>query len=470
MGRGDSRVRSRDRSKSIERRRDRRIRSRSPDIRRKKISPRRENKKSRKSSPIRSRSRSRSPSDEGRRRDRKKKNKSDKKKKKKSKRRRSSSSDDSDSASSDSSMELLEKLEKERRELGDRRKQEKERMKALETPEEKRARRLGKKADKARKDNAKMGWDQEYVNYTNDDNPFGDSNLTNNFRWQKKLEKEGLDKVDEHSLQKMQRVKFEEQKRELEKVKQRRLEREREREERQSMMDLEDRQRENDKFSKWQEDEDEFHLQQARLRSSIRIVDGRAKPIDLLAKYISAEEEMDAVEMHEPYTYLNGLTISDLEDLLVDINVYEKIDLDRNKDFWADIVTIVNDELHKLRKMDVKSQYEEAAERRQGINKAVAADVQDVFKGKSSEQLSQLQVQIEQKLSQRTEGVDVGYWESLLSQLKAHLARARLRDKHSENLRRKLELLKAEQGIFFFIIITFKVYFFLTAIYSLFRV
>ena len=40
----------------------------------------------------------------------------------------------------------------------------------------------------------------------------------------------------------------------------------------------------------------------------------------------------------------------------------------------------------------------------------------------------------------------MGYWESLLSQLKAHLARARLRDKHSENLRRKLQLLKAEQG------------------------
>ena len=43
--------------------------------------------------------------------------------------------------------------------------------------------------------------------------------------------------------------------------------------------------------------------------------------------------------------------------------------------------------------------------------------------------------------------MDVGYWESLLSQLKAHLARARLKDKHSENLRRKLELLKAEQGV-----------------------
>jgi hypothetical protein len=46
-----------------------------------------------------------------------------------------------------------------------------------------------------------------------------------------------------------------------------------------------------------------------------------AKPIDLLAKYISAEGEVDAVKMHEPYTYLNGLTIKDLEDLIENIKV-----------------------------------------------------------------------------------------------------------------------------------------------------
>ena len=94
----------------------------------------------------------------------------------------------------------------------------------------------------------------------------------------------------------------------------------------------------------------------------------------------------------------------------------------------------------------VKSHYEEAAERRQGINKAVADDVQAVFQGKSAEQLADLQIAIERKLAEKAEGVDIGYWESLLSQLKAHLARARLRDKHSENLRKKLEMLKAEQN------------------------
>lgn len=43
--------------------------------------------------------------------------------------------------------------------------------------------------------------------------------------------------------------------------------------------------------------------------------------------------------------------------------------------------------------------------------------------------------------------MDVGYWESLLQQLKAHMARTRLRERHQEVLRQKLFKLKQEQGI-----------------------
>jgi len=50
----------------------------------------------------------------------------------------------------------------------------------------------------------------------------------------------------------------------------------------------------------------QFHLDQAKERSKIRIEDGRAKPIDLLAKYINAEDDDMSVEMHEPYTYLEA--------------------------------------------------------------------------------------------------------------------------------------------------------------------
>ncbi|XP_017480331.1 PREDICTED: cactin-like, partial [Rhagoletis zephyria] len=59
-------------------------------------------------------------------------------------------------------------------------------------------------------------------------------------------------------------------------------------------------------------------------------------------------------------------------------------------------------------------------------------------------QLNELRTKIENKTISRSDAVDISYWESLLSQLKAHMARARLRDKHHENLRKKLNILKTK--------------------------
>lgn len=113
----------------------------------------------------------------------------------------------------------------------------------------------------------------------------------------------------------------------------------------------------------------QFHLEQAKLRSKIRIDTGRgttypkydhytspnqitinlltvpilyshslapsAKPIDVLAKYISstAEEDLD-IEVQEPYLLLCGLNIVDLEDLLEDIKVYREMEMNSNSEFW----------------------------------------------------------------------------------------------------------------------------------------
>jgi hypothetical protein len=224
-------------------------------------------------------------------------------------------------------------------------------MKAKETPEEKRLRRLKKKEAKERKRKERMGWDNDYLHYTNTDNPFGDAHLLQPFVWGKKLEKEGLLEVSREQLEMRNRYKQEENKRELEKVKKRRQERELQRQQREEEAALQQRGKEAAQLEQWHRQEDQFHLEQARLRSRIRIQDGRAKPIDLLAKYIGAEDEVDAVEMHEPYTYLRGLQIKDLEDLIVDIKVYKELERGKNLDYWNDITIIVKDELHKLRKI-----------------------------------------------------------------------------------------------------------------------
>ncbi|KAF9820523.1 hypothetical protein SFRURICE_009942 [Spodoptera frugiperda] len=361
--------------------------------------------------------------------------------KKSKKKKRQSSSSSSSSDSDEEELKLLQRLEAERLRLKEEKKKQKEQLKANETPEEKRARRLREKQEKERKRRERMGWDNEYQCYTNQDNPFGDSALTNTFVWTKKLAKEGVKTVSRDELEALNRQKQLENKIELEKVKQRRLEREAERVAREAEAAAAARAREALQFHTWARQEDAFHLHQARLRSQIRIRDGRAKPIDLLAWYVSSEECVDALEMHEPYTYLNGLQSQDLEDLLEDIKVYKELENNANQAYWEDVQTIVLDELSKLRRLAAPDA------RRDGVHQAVADDVTQIFKGKTGAQLEALQTQIEQKISGRHDGVDVGYWESLLSQLKAHMSRARLRDRHQTNLRRKLQLLKQEQGV-----------------------
>ncbi|XP_006027263.1 cactin [Alligator sinensis] len=334
---------------------------------------------------------------------------------------------------------------KERLRLKDEKKQQAALMKALETPEEKRARRLAKKEAKERKKREKMGWGEEYMGYTNTDNPFGDNNLLGTFIWSKALEKKGISHLEEKELKERNKQIQEDNRLELQKVKQLRLEREREKAMREQELEMLQREKEAEHFKTWEEQEDNFHLQQAKLRSKIRIRDGRAKPIDLLAKYISAEDDDLAVEMHEPYTFLNGLTVSDMEDLLEDIQVYMELEQGKNVDFWRDMTIITEDEISKLRKLEASGKG--PGERREGVNASVSSDVQSVFKGKTYNQLQALYQGIEGKIRAGGPNLDIGYWESLLQQLKAYMARARLRERHQDVLRQKLYKLKQEQGV-----------------------
>uniref|UniRef100_A0A3Q4I819 Splicing factor Cactin n=1 Tax=Neolamprologus brichardi TaxID=32507 RepID=A0A3Q4I819_NEOBR len=348
-----------------------------------------------------------------------------------------SSSESSESSESDCERGALKEKEE--------RKKQKEMMKALETPEEKRARRLAKKEAKEKKRREKMGWSEEYLGYTNADNPFGDNNLLGTFKWQKALDKKGIGHLGEKELKERNKCIQEENRRELQKVKQLRLEREREKAMREQELEMLQREKEAEYFKTWAEQEDNFHLHQAKLRSKIRIRDGRAKPIDLLAKYISAEDDDLAVEMHEPYTFLNGLTVTDMDDLLEDIKVYMELEQGKNVDFWRDMTTITEDEISKLRKLEASGKG--PGDRREGINTAVSTDVQSVFKGKTYSQLQALHQNIEAKIRAGGSNLDIGYWESLLQQVKVYMARARLRERHQEVLRQKLFKLKQEQGV-----------------------
>lgn len=369
----------------------------------------------------------------------------------------------------------------------DERRRQKEMIKALETPEQKRQRRLAKKEEKERRRKRLMGWDDEYMGYTNEDNPFGDSNLHETFVWKKKYEKMGMKRIDEQEIDAVNKEKMIKNRQELEKVKKRRLEREHERELRMEELSKQQRDKEAEQFKEWAKQEDYFHLKQARLRSKLRIKEGRAKPIDILAQYINVfgenqtmeqkseleriadeeassdssrmrlqqqrrdEEEEDLQDkirylstyLAEPYNTLNGLRIREMEDLVEDIKIYLELDSGSkvNAEYWKDLQIIVDDELTKLKLANMDQQ----ERRREGINPSVSADIARILKGKSPQQLKTLQIQIEKKIASREEGIDIGYWETLLSRLKAQIARARLREFHDENLKKRKSLIAQHQ-------------------------
>ena len=120
------------------------------------------------------------------------------------------------------------------------------------------------------------------MGYTNDSNPFGDTNLHQQFVWKKKTEKEGLPKVSKSDRAERDQHFYDE----IEKVRRRRSEREAEQEEQERLRSEEARLREAEQYADWHQKEETFHLEQARIRSKIRLVEGREKPIDILAKNI----------------------------------------------------------------------------------------------------------------------------------------------------------------------------------------
>lgn len=136
-------------------------------------------------------------------------------------------------------------------------------------------------------------------------------NLESKFVWGKKKQhdkkKLGYSEAD---LERRERDRKKEAEEELAKLNKRRAEREREIEEREEEQARIQRDAELAQMGDWEAKEEEFHLEQAKTRAAIRIRDGRAKPIDILAMNLrlanepeKLEEDVDLeIDLDEPYT------------------------------------------------------------------------------------------------------------------------------------------------------------------------
>lgn len=377
-------------------------------------------------------------SDEDRIRKRKTKHKK-KKKRKRSRKDDSDSDDDIDTKEKTVNSKLMEKLAS--------------RGETLDEREERRAQR------RAARITAKFG-------YTPESNPFNDPNLHETFSWKKKQ----LNTGNKTSRQGLQTQTFEE----IEKVRKRRQDREMQFEEMERIRAEESRMKELENYDEWARKEEEFHLQQQRQRSAIRLVEGREKPIDVLAKNLllfalsdeerenrasvkyqekyNALSELDSLEaeLEKPQELLKVLKLVELKELALDIDTFRQLESEggsnaRNSTvlrYWDNLHLVVQDEIAFLRQGGDN-----------GPEANTITEIRKLFVGQSEADLTKTRKDFEDKIRRSAHAaafdpsglVETEYWQTALDQLNVHVAKMELSELHNRMLVRQLERLEQKK-------------------------
>ena len=183
------------------------------------------------------------------------------------------------------------------------------------------------------------------MGYSNESNPFGDSNLQDKFVWKakhQKLRESGIDPDRrERELAHQRRFVLKD---EVGKVKARRDEREEEKElweREQRRMQLE---REMGTLEEWQKQEEKFHAEQAKQRATIRLKEGRAKPIDRIYKNLTVLDDVN-FDIQEPHLVLKNMSLDELKDFSRDVDAYIGISEDNREHlrFWRALKIVSED-------------------------------------------------------------------------------------------------------------------------------
>ncbi|KAI6184201.1 Cactin [Aphelenchoides bicaudatus] len=277
------------------------------------------------------------------------------------------------------------------------------------------------------------------IPYSDMDNPFNDPTLTASFVWGKKLKVEGKDSLSRKRIEQLNRDKIHRNLEEMDKLKRERDARQAARED----LEMIARDEEKRQNADWKRVENAFHLNQAEMRSKIRIKENRPMPIDLLMRYIAygepseskTRDQYEDFELEQSTNYIKNLDSGQLEDLLEDIKVSRLLFKGKNQEFWDDITTLVKAELKKLK----NDRPEE------NIHSSVMTEVLSKFEKKSFAELKDMEKDIVNQIKSRSRGIDVSFWEEVLDLLHPKMARARLKELHSKKMKMRLEQIRAEQ-------------------------
>lgn len=269
------------------------------------------------------------------------------------------------------------------------------------------------------------------------------------FIWKRKREQELIQGISIQQRLEHDKHRIKEAQQEIERIKKARELREKERLERDA--ERARKLRENDELNgSWEEYEQKFHLDQAKLRAQLRIQNDRTKPIDLIALNLSLATDNNIADIFqikdidlksltfddEPYTIFNSLSLEELKELYQDISLYKSMEtVEANIEFWTMMAIICKYEIN-IRNLSIDSKLK---------SNKVADDMKNVFIDKSFAQLTILKLQLTNKLDgikNATESKDdtlEQYWTNALELLEVYRAKALLSERNKEHKENRLK-------------------------------
>ena len=260
--------------------------------------------------------------------------------------------------------------------------------------------------------------------YTDENNPFGDPNLSQSFNWELKNKKYLSMGIDPSFLydEKTILLKIKNCSSEIEELKKLKNERE---SKRLTQMPKIDKNIEDNK------DKDKiFFINQEKLRSEIRIQQGREKPIDFLVNTLYIYEGQnkipknfyDNIIYQKPYKIFEKMSTENLNDLYKDIE-FQKIlnesnEKENEKMFWESIFIIC-----------------ESYVKEEDINLLKNEEIKSVIDNyKTKEELDNLEKEIKENLINEFKNEEIKFWNDVLKLLSINKSKIILDNMYNEFL------------------------------------
>lgn len=268
---------------------------------------------------------------------------------------------------------------------------------------------------------------QNLIGYSDSENPFGDSELSQQFVWKKKEQRDGFAGLEEH-----EKLIYNQD--ELAKVRQSRLDRQFIRKVNDEEFSKVQKAKEEEYYAEWERKSTEMNKKQVWLRSKIRLENSNAKPIDWLAYFVATENIEEANEckqyMHTPQQIIHSIENDkeELKNLLKDIKALHETEFGKYPKFWPNLIKLVNFKL--------ETKYYNSDP--QLIEKAKA-----ILSGKNIEELAQLRKTVQDRLKNSDRPTNVEYWEIIIHQCNFFISTKELDKIAQKVLHERKELLKS---------------------------